>query len=180
MKIEKKGAPDTEQKDPKLSRQIHIPYTLLMPKSKHIFIPEGSSEIQEKFVNYLMQKGKKSIARQIFKDTLNYLKKKNNSDPVKLFEKAIENVKPALEVKAKRIGGAVYQIPMEVKPHRQIMLSFRWLIKAAREKKGKGMYLKLAEEFEQAAENSGNAIKKKEDTHKMAKANKAFAHYARY
>ncbi|KKP37713.1 MAG: 30S ribosomal protein S7 [Candidatus Peregrinibacteria bacterium GW2011_GWA2_33_10] len=149
-------------------------------KVKTLFIPENSSELQEKFINYIMLGGKKSIARAIFSDTLEALNKKGHKAPVKVFEKALENIKPSLEVKAKRIGGAVYQIPMEVKPHRQITLAFRWLIKSARDKKGKEMANKLAEEIEQAADNQGNAIKKKEDTHKMAKANKAFAHYARY
>lgn len=151
-----------------------------MSKPRTMYIPAGSSELQEKFINYVMLRGKKNTARKIYQDTLNEIKKKGHEDPIKTFEKALDNIKPSLEVKAKRIGGAVYQIPMEVKPHRQITLAFRWLINAARERKGKSMNFKLAEEIMQASEGTGAAIKKKDDTHKMAKANKAFAHYARY
>ena len=123
--------------------------------------------------------GKKNLARKIFKETLEIIGKQDKF-PEKTFEKAVNNVKPNLEVKAKRIGGAVYQIPIEVKPSRQIALSFRWIINASRSRKGAKMAKKLADEIIAASNNEGAAIKKKEDTIKMALANKAFAHYARY
>lgn len=147
-------------------------------RTKHI--PEGSNALVEKFVNYVMKDGKKNVARQIFKDTLQIISQKGDKNPEKVFEKAIQNVKPDLEVKAKRIGGAVYQIPMEVKPNRQVMLAFRWILAAARGRKGSPIANKLAQELIEAASEQGAAIKKKEDTHRMAHANKAFAHYARY
>lgn len=143
-------------------------------------IPETSSPLQEKFINYIMLGGKKSIARRIFNDTLKIISKKTSADPEKIFKTAIDNIKPQLEVKAKRIGGAVYQIPMEVKQGRQLALSFRWLISAARNKKGSPMATKLAGEIIDASNEQGSAFKKKEDTHRMAQANKAFAHLARY
>ncbi|EKD93767.1 MAG: hypothetical protein ACD_28C00063G0023 [uncultured bacterium] len=143
-------------------------------------VPEGSTPLQEKFVNYIMQQGKKSIARRIFKDTMMEIQKKGHANPELLFEKAIENVQPTMEVRPKRIGGAVYQIPMEVKTNRRIMLSFRWILGAARKGKGAPMSVKLARELMEGAEGTGYAMKKKEDTHKMAESNKAFAHYARY
>jgi len=134
------------------------------------------SVLAAKFINRMMKDGKKTTAENLFYAAMEKL----GENPLTTFEKALQNVGPRQEIKARRVGGASYQIPMEVKPHRQITLAFRWLIKSARDKKGKEMANKLAEEIEQAADNQGNAIKKKEDTHKMAKANKAFAHYARY
>jgi small subunit ribosomal protein S7 len=151
-----------------------------MAQKRSTFIPEGSNPLQEKFINYIMKEGKKNIARKIFKDTLNVLTEKGQKEPAKVFERAVENVKPTLEIRPKRIGGAVYQIPIEVKPGRQLMLSFRWILDSARGKKGQPMAKKLAEELLNASNNEGNAIKKKEDTIKMAQANKAFAHYAKY
>jgi len=150
--------------------------------TKHVvFTPAESSPIQERFINYLMLDGKKSIARKIFTDTLKLINKKTGgNDPEKIFKAAIDNVKPRLEVKAKRIGGAVYQIPIEVKPGRQVALAFRWLLIAARGKKGATMAQKLANELFDASNETGIAMKKKEDTHRMAEANKAFAHFARY
>lgn len=145
-----------------------------------VYIPSYSTPLLEKFINYVMLDGKKSIARNIVRDTLDELKVKTKQDPLKVFEQAVSNVKPAMEVRAKRIGGAVYQVPMEVKPRRQVMLAFRWLINAARGKKGANMSQKLAGELLSAFNNDGAAIKKKEDTHRMAAANKAFAHFARY
>ncbi len=151
-----------------------------MAQKRPTFIPEGSNPLQEKFINYIMKAGKKNIARKIFKDTMHVLTEKGQKEPVKVFERAIENVKPALEIRPKRIGGAVYQIPIEVKPGRQLMLSFRWILESARGKKGQPMAKKLADELLMASNNEGNAIKKKDDTIRMAQANKAFAHYARY
>lgn len=151
-----------------------------MAQKRAQVIPEGSTPLKEKFINYLMLDGKKHVARRVLQDSLAIIKKKGGANPEKVFEDAINKLKPSLEVKAKRIGGGVYQIPIEVKPARQIVLAFRWLIAVARGKKGKPMAEKLAEEVMNAANEQGAAIKKKEDTHKMAQANKAFAHYARY
>lgn len=151
-----------------------------MAKPKATFIPEESSPLQEKFINYIMLKGKKSVARNIFNDSLKIIGKKTSGDPEKIFKTAIENVKPQMEVKAKRIGGAVYQVPREVKPDRQASLAFRWLIGAARDKKGASMSQKLANEIIDASNQQGIAFKKREDTHRMAEANKAFAHLAKY
>lgn len=144
------------------------------------YIPQNSNPLQEKFVCYIMQRGKKHLARQIFKDTLKIMAKLGAKNPEKTFETAVTNVKPSLEVRPKRIAGAVYQIPMEVTANRQQMLAFRWLLTSARDKKGKKMADKLAGELMEAAEGIGNAVKKKEDSHRMAAANKAFAHFARF
>jgi small subunit ribosomal protein S7 len=127
-----------------------------------------------------MLHGKKSVARRIFRKTLELVHKKTSTDADKIFVKAIDNIKPKMEVKAKRIGGAVYQVPREVKPNRQLALAFRWLIGAARGKKGSGMAQRLANELVDAYNETGAAFKKREDTHRMADANKAFAHFARY
>jgi len=143
-------------------------------------IPEGSNPLIEKFINYVMLDGKKSTARKIFADTLKLISKKGGSDPEKIFKSAIEKVKPDMEVKAKRIGGAVYQVPREVPPNRKLALAFRWIIGAARGKKGSAMANRLAQELLDASNEQGIAFKKKEDTHRMAQANKAFAHFARY
>lgn len=151
-----------------------------MPQKVVSYIPEHSNPLQEKFVNYIMKRGKKSIARHIFRETMKEIEKKGHANPNLVFEKAIENVQPNMEVRPKRIGGAVYQIPMEVKPGRRLMLSFRWILGAARKSKGSNMSIRLAKELLEANEGTGYAMKKKEDTHKMAEANKAFAHYARY
>lgn len=150
-----------------------------MPQKRCLYIPEGSNPLQEKFINYIMKGGKKNIARRIFKDTLKVISEKEKQ-PEKVFEKAIEMVRPNLEVRAKRIGGAVYQIPVEVKPERQTMLAFRWILIGARGKKGSPMAKRLAEELVSAAAGEGAAIKKKDDTVRMAQANKAFAHFAKY
>ena len=149
-------------------------------QKKALFIPEGSNPLYEKFINYIMKGGKKTIARKIFAETMNHISEKTKEDPVKIFNKAIDNIKPQMEVKPKRIGGAIYQIPREVNANRQIMLCFRWLLESARKGKGSAMYRRLSSELIQAADGQGIAVKKKEDTHKMAAANKAFAHYARY
>lgn len=149
-------------------------------KKRILHIPENSSPMQEKFINYIMLAGKKSIARKILDQTLKIISKKTNSDPEKIFKTALDNVKPQIEVKPKRIGGAVYQIPREVKPDRQLALACRWLIGGARGKKGSPMSQKLANELIDASNNTGAAIKKKDDTIRMAEANKAFAHLAKY
>ncbi len=144
------------------------------------YIPDESSPLQEQFINYLMIGGKKTKARKIFNDTMKIISKKTSGDPEKVFRTAIEKVRPQMEVKAKRIGGAVYQVPLEVKANRQIALAFRWIITSSRGKKGTSMSQKLATELLDASTEQGTAFKKKEDTHRMAEANKAFAHLSRY
>ena len=148
---------------------------------KPIYLPEGSTPMQERFINSMMERGKKSTSRRIMKDAfIEITKLGEGQDPERVFEKAIENVKPAMEVKPKRIGGAVYQIPVEVKPNRQLALAFRWIIGAGRAMKGKPMAKKLASVLLEASTGAGPAVKKRDDVHRMAQANKAFAHFAKY
>ena len=132
-----------------------------------------------RFINYIMKDGKKSTAEKVVYGALARVKETTKEDPIAVFEKAMENVSPLLEVASKRVGGANYQVPREVRPERQFVLAVRWIISAARAKKGKPMAQKLAEEFIAASKNEGAAIKKKQDTHRMAEANRAFAHFAR-
>jgi small subunit ribosomal protein S7 len=151
-----------------------------MAQKRIIHVSENSSPLQEKFINCVMKDGKKSTAESIFRKAMEILAEKGQKNPVATFEKAIDNIKPTLEVKPKRIGGAVYQIPMEVKPERQMTLSIRWLLSTTRAKKGAPMAKKLADEILLASNGEGAAIKKRDDVNKMAMANKAFAHYAKY
>ncbi|MGL5831514.1 MAG: 30S ribosomal protein S7 [Candidatus Altimarinota bacterium] len=151
-----------------------------MAQKRTLHLSENSSPLQEKFINCVMKDGKKSTAEAIFRKAMEILAEKGQKNPVGTFEKAIDNIKPTLEVKPKRIGGAVYQIPMEVKPERQMTLSIRWLLSTTRSKKGAPMAKKLADEILLASNGEGAAIKKRDDVNKMAMANKAFAHYAKY
>lgn len=144
------------------------------------YVPPLSDETSEKFINYIMEGGKKTIARKIFNDMLGEIEKRGHKEPRELFFRAIENTKPAMEVRPKRIGGAVYQVPFEVNPKRQRMLSFRWLINGARNRKGIPMYKRLTLEILEASDGNGGAVKKKDDVERMAQANRAFAHYARF
>lgn len=132
-----------------------------------------------RFINYLMVDGKKIAAEKVFYGALKEIEKATKEDPVKIFERALENATPLLEVTSKRIGGANYQIPREVRSERKFFLAAHWIIKGARNKKGKPMAQKLAEEIIAAVKNEGTAIKKKQDTHRMAEANRAFASYLR-
>lgn len=132
-----------------------------------------------KFTNYLMRKGKKGAAQKIIYGAFDIIKEKTKSDPLEMFDKAIKNVSPTLEVKGRRIGGANYQIPIPVKTDRKMILAARWLIGAAQKRKGIPMSEKLALELIDAANNTGDAIKKRMDVHRMAEANRAFAHFAR-
>jgi small subunit ribosomal protein S7 len=131
-----------------------------------------------KFINHIMSDGKKAAARKVVYGSLDIMKEKLKKDPIEVFEKALENVAPMLEVRSKRVGGATYQVPVQVKDHRKESLATRWVINAARSKKGKPMAEKLAEELMSAYNREGTAFKKKEDTHRMAEANRAFAHFA--
>ncbi len=148
-----------------------------VPKREVLPDPIYGSRLAARFVNRLMYDGKKGAAEKIFYGALASLAEKTGEEALHAFEKALENVKPHLEVKARRVGGATYQVPMEVRPDRQVSLSIRWLITYARSRGEKGMVNKLAGEFLDAFNNRGGAVKKKEDTHRMAEANKAFAHY---
>ncbi len=134
--------------------------------------------IVAKLINYIMRKGKKSVARKIVYGAFDILKEKTKKDPIEVFEAAIRNTSPSLEVKPRRIGGATYQIPREVRGERKIALAMRWIIKASKSKKGRPMKDRLAEELLNAANNTGWAVKRKEDTHRMAEANRAFAHFS--
>ncbi|MCL4537889.1 MAG: 30S ribosomal protein S7 [Nitrospirae bacterium] len=139
--------------------------------------PKYNSKLVSRFVSVILKDGKKSTAEKIFYGALDILKEKTGSDPLKVFKTAVENVKPLLEVKPRRVGGATYQVPMEVRPHRKIALALRWIVDYSRARKEKTMRERLAAELLDAYNNTGSSIKKKEDTHRMAEANRAFAHY---
>lgn len=143
------------------------------------YMPEGSNPNIEKFICCIMQQGKKSIARRIFKDALEVIKTRTKEDPIEVFNKAVLNATPLVEVRPKRVAGSVYQVPVEVTPRRQQALSIRWILTAARDRKGMPMSQKLALELLDASAEQGGAIKKKQDVMKMAQANKAFAHLAK-
>jgi small subunit ribosomal protein S7 len=149
------------------------------PKRKILPDPKYKNIHIAKFINYLMLKGKKSIAQTVVYGAFDILKEKTKQDPLDIFDQAIKNITPALEVKSRRVGGANYQIPIQVRGDRKLSLAYHWIINAARNKKGKPMEEKLAAEILAAYNNEGDAIKKKLDMHRMAEANKAFAHFAR-
>ena len=149
-------------------------------KNRNIVGPDsryGSLKV-EKFINSVMWDGKKSTARKVVYDCFDIIKEKTKQEPLEIFETALRNVGPQMEIRSRRVGGANYQVPREVPQNRRLALSFRWIIAAARAKKGKPMAVKLAAEFLLAAKNEGDAIKKKDEMHRMADANKAFAHFA--
>jgi small subunit ribosomal protein S7 len=139
--------------------------------------PKHGSELLTKFINMMMEDGKKSVAERIIYAALDQVAEKKGGRPVELLEQAMENVRPVVEVKSRRVGGATYQVPVEVRPTRRNSLAMRWLIDAARKRSEKSMAQRLAGELMDAAESRGSAVKKKEDTHRMAEANKAFSHY---
>lgn len=149
-------------------------------RKKYQIVPDPlyNNIIVAKFINQIMRRGKKEKARKIVYSAFEIIKEKTKKEPLEVFEEALKNASPLLEVKARRIGGATYQVPREVKGERRITLAMRWIIQGAKLKKGKPMKEKLAEELIEAAENRGAAIKKKENTHKIAEANRAFAHFA--
>ena len=148
-----------------------------VPKRETLPDPLYGSTLITKFVNCMMVEGKKSVAEHIFYGALDVVKDRVKDDPVKIFKKALDTVKPILEVKSRRVGGATYQVPVEVSQDRRTSLAIRWIISNARSRSEKTMREKLAGEILDASNNRGGAIKKKEDTHRMAEANKAFAHY---
>ena len=148
---------------------------------KHKIAPDGvyNDVVISQFINKVMKSGKKTVAKSIVYGAFDIIKEKTKKDPLEIFKLAIENASPLLEVKPKRIGGATYQVPMEVRGERKLALATKWILDAARGKKGKPMAEKLSEELILASKNEGSAMKKKADTHRMAEANKAFAHFAR-
>ncbi|MCU1244954.1 MAG: ribosomal protein [Acidobacteria bacterium] len=148
-----------------------------VPKREILPDPVYNSQLVTKFINSLMDDGRKAVAERVFYGALKKVEDRSKDDPLKIFKKAVDNVKPALEVKSRRVGGSNYQVPIEVRPVRRTALAIRWLISYAASRGEKTMQDKLAGEILDAANNRGNAIKKREDTHKMADANKAFAHY---
>lgn len=136
------------------------------------------SVLVSKFIRNIMQEGKKSLAERIFYDAIDYIEEKTGSDGITVFNKAVANVRPSLEVRSRRVGGSTYQVPVEVRPERRDALAIRWILGFARKRRGRPMCQKLAEELMEASRGEGSgSVKKKEDTHKMAEANKAFAHY---
>jgi len=139
--------------------------------------PIHANPLVQRFINCIMHEGKKTVAQQAVYGAFDLVRQRTNDDPLKIFKKAVDNVKPALEVKSRRVGGANYQVPVEVNRNRQTSLSLRWIIGYARERGEKSMQERLAAELLDAANNRGAAIKKRDDTHRMAEANKAFAHY---
>ncbi len=139
--------------------------------------PLYNSQLVTKFVNLIMLDGKKTVAERILYDALILIEERTETDPMKVFTRAVDNVKPTVEVKSRRVGGSTYQIPVEVRPSRRLALSFRWLLASARSRGEKTMRERLAAELLEASESRGGAVKKKEDTHRMAEANKAYAHY---
>jgi small subunit ribosomal protein S7 len=149
--------------------------------TKHQVLPDPiyHSELVAKLINQVMRRGKKTKAQKIVYAVFDSIKNRAKQEPLPILEQAIENSAPLLEVRSKRVGGATYQVPVEVKGERRITLAFRWMLEAARNKKGRPMAVKLAEELLAAANNEGAAVKKKLDTHRMAEANRAFAHFAR-
>ena len=139
--------------------------------------PKYGSRLVAKFINVMMKAGKRSVSERIMYDALDLMGDRAKQDPLKLFKQAVDNVKPALEVKSRRVGGSTYQVPVEVRPERRASLSMRWIVGFARKRPEKTMQERLAAELLDAANNRGVSVKKREDTHRMAEANKAFAHY---
>ncbi len=154
-----------------MPRRREVPKRLIVPDSEY------NSELVSRFIKSIMRDGKKSLAESILYDSFDIIGKKTNEDPLKIFEKAIDNVKPLIEVKSRRVGGSTYQVPTEIRLSRRTALGIRWIIGYARKRPEKSMANKLAGEFLDAANRKGASVKKREDTHKMADANKAFAHY---
>ncbi len=149
-----------------------------VPKREILPDPIYNSQLVTKFINVLMEDGKKTVAERIFYQALESIgERTEDNDPMKVFKKAVENVKPSVEVKSRRVGGSTYQVPIEVRPSRRLALAMRWIIQISAARGEKTMRQRLANEFMEAAEGRGGAVKKKEDTHRMAEANKAFAHY---
>jgi len=154
-----------------MPRRREVPKRTILPD------PKFGDQTLTKFINVLMLDGKKSTAERIVYGALEQVATKTREDPIEIFTRALENVRPVVEVKSRRVGGATYQVPVEVRPQRRTALAMRWLVEAARKRGEKSMGIRLANELMEAADNRGIAVKKREDTHRMAEANKAFSHY---
>ena len=154
-----------------MPRRREVPQRTVLPD------PKFGDDTLAKFINVLMLDGKKSVAERIVYGALDQVASKTKEDPVEIFTRALDNVRPVVEVKSRRVGGATYQVPVEVRPRRRTALAMRWIVDAARRRGEKSMGIRLAIEFLEAADSRGTAVKKREDTHRMAEANKAFSHY---
>jgi small subunit ribosomal protein S7 len=154
-----------------------MPRRRVVAKREILPDPIYNSKIVSKFINSLMSKGEKAVAAKICYGAFDIIKEKTGNDPLKIFKTALDNVKPVIEVKSRRVGGATYQVPIDIRPQRRIAMAFRWIISYAQKRGEQTMREKLAAELMDAANNTGTSMKKKEDTHRMAEANKAFAHY---
>ncbi len=148
-----------------------------VPKRPVLPDPKYKEKLVTQFVNAMMYDGKKSVSEQILYDTLEAIEAKTGEEPVKVFNRAVENVRPVVEVRSRRVGGSTYQVPVEVRPERRTALAIRWLLNASRSRGEKTMVERLTNEFLDASNNRGSAVRKKDETHRMAEANKAFAHY---
>lgn len=154
-----------------MPRRREVPERVVIPDAKY------NSKLVSKFIASIMRDGKKSVAERLLYGAFDIIADKTKEDAIKVFEKAIDNVKPTIEVKSRRVGGSTYQVPTEIRPSRRLALGIRWIITYARGRSEKGFEAKLASEFLDAANGRGSSVKKREDTHRMAEANKAFAHY---
>ncbi|NCF33035.1 MAG: 30S ribosomal protein S7 [Proteobacteria bacterium] len=154
-----------------------MPRRRVIAKREVLPDPKFNNQVVAKFINHVMVSGKKAVAESIVYGALDRVQARDNADPIEVFEKALEAIAPMVEVKSRRVGGATYQVPVEVRPSRRQALAMRWLVDSARSRSEKSMAARLAGEFMDAAEGRGSAVKKREDTHRMADANKAFAHY---
>lgn len=154
-----------------MPRRREVPKRIVLPD------PKFKSEMLAKFINVVMESGKKSVAERIVYGALDTVSERTKADALETFTKALDNIRPMVEVKSRRVGGATYQVPCEVRPHRRTALAMRWLVEAARKRGEKSMGMRLAGEVMDAIEQRGSAVKKREETHRMADANKAFSHY---
>ena len=154
-----------------------MPRRRKIPKRELLPDPKYNSSLVTKFINNLMRKGKRSVAESILYNAIDYIEERTGQNGLEVFQKAVDNVKPFVEVKSRRVGGATYQVPVEIRQNRRLALSIRWLISFAKARPEKTMAERLSMELEAASKTQGASIKKREDTHKMAEANKAFAHY---
>ncbi len=154
-----------------MPRRREVPERIIIPDPKY------DSKLVSKFIKSVMRSGKKSVAESLLYESFDIIEKKTNEPPLKIFEQAVDNVRPLIEVKSRRVGGSTYQVPTEIRTSRRTALAIRWIIGFARKRSEKGMSQKMAGELLDAANRRGSSVKKKEDTHKMAEANKAFAHF---
>ena len=154
-----------------------MPRRRVVAKREILPDPKFGSQLLAKFMNHVMVDGKKSVAERIVYGALDTVAERKNGEPLELFEKALDNIRPMVEVKSRRVGGATYQVPVEVRPSRRVALSMRWLVEHARNRGEKSMRQRLAGEIIDASQGKGNAVRKREDVHRMAEANKAFSHY---